>query len=74
MYIRKEDYKELLKRVKEITSIDYSFEEDKSLIEVDNLFAIIDDLIYEYDKKEEEIEELNGWKEEEPPMSEREFH
>ena len=41
---------------------------------VDNLFAIIDDLIYEYDKKVEEIDELNGWKEEEPPMSEREFH
>lgn len=74
MYIRKEDYKELLERVKEITSTDYSFEEDKSLIEVDNLFAIIDDLIYEYDKKVEEIDELNGWKEEEPPMSEREFH
>lgn len=74
MYIRKEDYKELLERVKEITSIDYSYEEDKSLIEVDNLFAIIDDLIYEYDKKVEEIDELNGWKEEEPPMSEREFH
>lgn len=74
MYIRKEDYKELLERVKDITSTDYSFEEDKSLIEVDNLFAIIDDLIYEYCKKEEEIEELKGWKEEEPPMSEREFH
>lgn len=74
MYIRKEDYKELLERVKEITSTDYSFEEDKSLIEVDNLFAIIDDLIYEYGKKVEEIDELNGWKEEEPPMSEREFH
>lgn len=74
MYIRKEDYKELLERVKEITSTDYSYEEDKSLIEVDNLFAIIDDLIYEYDKKVEEIDELNGWKEEEPPMSEREFH
>jgi hypothetical protein len=74
MYIRKEDYKELLERVKKITSIDYSYEEDKSLIEVDNLFAIIDDLIYEYDKKVEEIDELNGWKEEEPPMSEREFH
>ena len=74
MYIRKEDYKELLERVKGITSTDYSYEEDKSLIEVDNLFAIIDDLIYEYDKKVEEIDELNGWKEEEPPMSEREFH
>ena len=74
MYIRKEDYKELLERVKEITSTDYSYEEDKSLIEVDNLFAIIDDLIYEYDKKVEEIDELNGWREEEPPMSEREFH
>ena len=74
MYIRKEDHKELLERVKEITSTDYSYEEDKSLIEVDNLFAIIDDLIYEYDKKVEEIDELNGWKEEEPPMSEREFH
>lgn len=74
MYIRKEDYKELLERAKKITSIDYSYEEDKSLIEVDNLFAIIDDLIYEYDKKVEEIDELNGWKEEDPPMSEREFH
>lgn len=74
MYIRKEDYKELLERAKKITSIDYSYEEDKSLIEVENLFAIIDDLIYEYDKKVEEIDELNGWKEEDPPMSEREFH
>lgn len=74
MYIRKEDYKELLERAKKITSIDYSYEEDKSLIEVDNLFAIIDDLIYEYDKKVEEIDELNGWKEENSPMSEREFH
>lgn len=74
MYIRKEEYKELLEKVKKITSIDYSYEEDKSLIEVDNLFAIIDDLIYEYDKKVEEIDELNGWKEEDPPMSEREFH
>lgn len=74
MYIRREDLGETLEKIEDITSTDYSCEYDKSLITIDDLFSMLDDLVYEFEKKEEEIEILKGWKEEELPMSEREFH
>lgn len=50
--------KKLYERVSEITTTDYNVENNK--VEVDNLLSMIEDLISEYDRIEEELEDIQN--------------
>lgn len=62
MKIMKEVYvsveKKLYERVSEITTTDYKIENDR--IEVDTLLGMIEDLISEYDRVEEELNDIQN--------------
>lgn len=54
---------DILEKASNITSQDYEikwFDEENGYISTDNLFTIIEDLICEVDKLEEQLEDLNN--------------
>lgn len=59
MYIRVKDLGEnLLKKVKFITNTDFLYDEDKTLITVDSLIGMIEELVDSYEQKQEELDNL----------------
>lgn len=61
MYIRIDDLgEELYKKVKEITFTNYAIDEDRTLISIENLIGMIEDLVYSYEHKQEELEDLEN--------------